>query len=56
VFKEFEKPEVEIQVDEEEYFVKTFKQAVNNRGNSLLDSISDRNRERIVRLSDKYSK
>lgn len=50
VFKEFEKPEVEVQIDEEEFFVKTFKQAVGNRPH-LLDFISEKNKERIIRLS-----
>jgi hypothetical protein len=42
------------QVDEEEMMVRTFRNVGGDRG--LLQFISERNRDRIMRLNDKYSK
>lgn len=55
VFKELEKPEEESQVDDEELLVRTFRQAVTQR-NVLLQFISEKSKDRMMRLSDKYNR
>jgi hypothetical protein len=55
VFKEMEKPEEESQVDDEELLVRTFRQAVTQR-NVLLQFVSEKSKDRMMRLSDKYNR
>jgi diacylglycerol kinase family enzyme len=54
VFKEFEKQEAELDIDEEEFFVRAFKQLVNNAPD-IYNCLEPKNKERINRLNDKYS-
>lgn len=55
VFKEFEKQPPELEINEEEEILNTFKY-VSNAFPDIINYIEQRNRERLLRLNEKYQK
>lgn len=53
IFQLFESPEADMQADEEEYFVKKVTELARHKSD-LLNVLSQRNRDRLLKLIEKY--